>query len=61
MERRKKVRILTTVVCLAASLSALYAFCFLVDVSNGWRIILILLAVSWIVSCVTGLHDCLKQ
>jgi len=46
--KHKKVKLITTIVCMALSLIALYAFCFVVDVKLGWRIVLIIISLSWI-------------
>ena len=48
--KHKKVKLITTAVCMALSLIALYAFCFVVDVKLGWRIALIVISLGWIVS-----------
>lgn len=57
MDKRTKATAITTVVCMIASLIALYVFCFVLDVSIGWRIILILLALSWITSGIFNLYN----
>ena len=46
--KHKKVKLITTIVCMALSLIALYAFCFMVDVKLGWLIVLIIISLSWI-------------
>ena len=61
MDRRVKTRMVTTVICLIISLFALYAFCFVLDVSTGWRILLVLLAVSWITTGVINLYTYFKK
>ena len=61
MDKRTKTKTVTTVVCLILSILALYAFCFLVNVSPGWRITLILLALSWIISGILNLHSYFKK
>jgi len=48
MVKHKKVKLITTIVCMALSLIALYAFRFVVDVKLGWRIVLIIISLSWI-------------
>lgn len=55
MKKSVKVKAITTVVCLIFSIAALYTFIFTLDVSNGWRIFLIFLAVSWIISGILNL------
>lgn len=55
--RHKKVKLFTTIVCMALSLIALYAFCFVVDVKLGWRIALIVISLSWIVSGILNLIE----
>lgn len=61
MDKRTKTKVITTVVCMVISLIALYAFCFVLDVSLGWRIFLILLAISWIISGMFNLYTYFKK
>ncbi|HIS64069.1 MAG TPA: hypothetical protein IAA83_01695, partial [Candidatus Avoscillospira avistercoris] len=48
MDKRTKVKLITTVICLLASVFALYIFLFVADVSKGWRIALIVIAIFWL-------------
>lgn len=61
MDRRTKTKRITTVVCLAISVIALYAFLFVVDVSRGWRIVLVIIAISWILTGISNLCDMSKK
>ena len=61
MGKRTKTKVITTVVCLIISMIALYIFGFILDVSNGWRIVLILLAASWIISGIINLFTYFKK
>ena len=61
MDKRTKTKAITTVVCMLVSLIAFYAFCFVLDVSTGWRIFLILLAISWIISGMFNLYTYFKK
>ena len=61
MDRRIKTKVITTIVCMVLSLIALYTFCFVLDVSFGWRIFLILLAASWITSGIINLYTHFKK
>lgn len=61
MDKRTKMKVITTVVCLIISMIALYIFGFILDVSNGWRIVLILLAASWIISGIINLFTYFKK
>ena len=61
MDKRIKAKAAATVICLILSLIALYVFGFLLDVSTGWRIIFILLAVFWIASGIINLYTCFKR
>ena len=56
MDKRVKTKVITTVVCLVLSLVALYIFGFVLDITTGWRIFLILLSLSWIASGILNLH-----
>jgi len=57
MVKHKKVKLITTIVCMALSLIALYAFRFVVDVKLGWRIVLIIVSLSWIGSGILNLIE----
>lgn len=61
MDKRTKTKAITTVVCMLISLIAFYAFCFVLDVSTGWRIFLVLLAISWIISGMFNLYTYFKK
>ncbi len=57
MDKHTKVKAITTIICLILSIFALYTFIFIVDVSNVWRIILIIIAISWILSTISNLIE----
>lgn len=57
MDKRTKVKAITTIICLILSVFALYTFIFVADVSNGWRIVLIIIAISWIISGISNLVE----
>ena len=57
MDKRTKVKAITTLICLILSVFALYTFIFGADVSNGWRIVLIIIAISWIISGISNLVE----
>ncbi len=61
MDKRTKAKAITTVICMIASLIALYVFCVVLDVSIGWRLFLILLALSWITSGILNLYTYFKR
>lgn len=61
MNKRTKVKTAVNIICLMISIIALYAFSAVIDVSVGWRIALIVIAIGWIVSAVSNLIECLKQ
>ena len=61
MVKRVKTKVITTVVCLALSLPALDIVLFLLDVSLGWRIFLILLGISWIATGIMNLRTYLGK
>ena len=61
MNRRTKTKAITTIVCIIVSLIAFYAFCFVLDVSIGWRIFLVLQAISWIISGMFNLYTYFKK
>lgn len=57
MDKRTKVKLITTVICLLFSVFALYTFLFVADVSKGWRIALIVIAIFWILSGLSNLME----
>lgn len=57
MDRRTKVKTITTIICLLISILALYTFIFVAEVSNGWRVTLVVIAIFWIISGVSNLID----
>ena len=59
--KHKKAKLITTIVCMALSLIALYAVCFVVDVKLGWRIALIIISLSWIGSGILNLIEYWKK
>ncbi len=61
MDKHIKIKLITTIICLLISVVALYSFVFVIDVSNGWRIALIIIAISWIISGVSNIVDYLKK
>ena len=61
MDKRTKIKTAVNAACLLISITALYAFASVIDVSLGWRITLIVIAIGWTVSAVSNLIDCLKQ
>lgn len=61
MEKRIKAKVVTTIICLLLSVVALYTFIFIIDVTNGWRVILIGTAISWIISGVINLAEYFKM
>ena len=57
MDKRTKVKLITTVICLLFSVFALYTFIFVAYVSKGWRIALIIIAIFWILSGLSNLME----
>lgn len=57
MDKRTKVKVITTIFCLIFSVFALYAFLFVADVSTGWRIILVIIAIFWILSGILNMIE----
>lgn len=57
MDKRKKIKIITTLICLIISIFALATFVFISEVSKGWRIVLIIIAIFWIISGISNLIE----
>ena len=61
LDKRTRIKVIVSTVCLIISTAALYAFAVIVDVSTGWRIALIVIAIGWIASGISNLIECFKQ
>lgn len=61
MDKRTRIKVIVSTVCLIISIAALCAFAVIVDVSTGWRIVLIVIAIGWIASGVSNLIECLRN
>ena len=61
MVKKKKIKLITTLICILFSVVALFAFCFVFDMSTTWRIITVLVAVSWIISGIINIVECIKK
>ena len=61
VDKRTRIKLIISIVCLIISIAALYAFVAIVDVSTGWRIALIVIAIGWIASGISNLIECFKQ
>lgn len=57
MDKRTKIKTITTIICLLISIFALYTFVFVAEVSKGWRITLVVIAIFWIISGVSNLVE----
>lgn len=55
MDKRTKIKAITTIICLLLSIFALYTFIFVAEVSKGWRITLVVIAIFWIISGISNL------
>ena len=61
MDKHTRIKTATTIICLILSFAALFTFVFVMDVSLPWRITLILLALSWIISGILNLYSYFKK
>lgn len=61
MDKRTKAKAITTIICMIISIFALYTFVFVAELSTSWRILLIIVAVSWIVSGILNLLEYFKR
>ena len=55
MDKHIKIKAMTTIICLILSIFALYTFVFVAEVSKGWRMILVIIAIFWIISGISNL------
>lgn len=61
MDKRTKIKTAVNIVFLMMGMVALYAFAAIIDVSSGWRIALIVIAIGWIVSGILNLMECFRK
>ena len=61
MDKRTKIKVITTIICLLLSIFALHTFIFVAEVSKGWRIVLIIIAIFWIISCISNLVEYFRK
>ena len=57
MDKRTKIKAITTIICLLFSVFALYTFIFVLDISKSWKVDLIIVALSWIISGISNLTE----
>lgn len=61
MDRRTKVKLMTTVICLSLSIFALFTFWFSAALSLGWQIVLTIVALFWIISGISNLAEIFRR
>lgn len=61
MNKRKKAKLITTIVCMALSLIALYAFSFVIEVGVAWRTTLVIVASGWLLSGIINLIEYIRK
>ncbi len=57
MDKRTKIKAITSIICMVLSIFALYSFIFVAEVSSGWRAVLIVIAIFWIISGISNLLE----
>lgn len=55
MDRRTKAKVFITVFSLVFSLFALFTFLFAAELSVAWRVVLLVIAAFWLITCVSNL------
>ena len=55
MDKRTKIKAAVTILCMAASLFALYTFLFVSDLGPAWKAVLCVVAVFWLISGASNL------
>ena len=55
MDKRTKIKSAVTILCMAASLFALYTFLFVSDLAPAWKTALCVVAVFWLISGASNL------
>ena len=54
MDKRKKIKVITTIICLLLSIFALYTFIFVFTNGVGWKAFLIIVGICWLLSAISG-------
>ncbi len=57
MDKRTKIKAIISIICIVLSIFALYSFIFVAEVSRGWRVALIFIAIFWIISGISNLFQ----
>lgn len=57
MDKHIKIKAMTIIICLILSIFALYTFVFVAEVSKGWRMTLVIIAIFWIISGISNLVE----
>lgn len=61
MDKKTWAKVITTIICMIVSLFVLYTFIFIADISKGWRAVLIIVAIAWIISGISNLVEYLGR
>ncbi len=61
MDKRTKTKMITTVICLIISVTALFVFVFSNTLLPGWKIALSVLSLFWILSGTLNLFEYFKK
>lgn len=57
MDKHIWAKVITTIICMIVSAFSLYTFIFVANISKGWRITLIVVAIAWIISGISNLVE----
>ncbi len=57
MDKRTKTKAIISIICIVLSIFSLYSFIFVAEVSRGWRVVLIVIAIFWIISGISNLFQ----
>lgn len=60
-EKRRKLHLILYGIAIPVSLFALYTFFFVFDHGIGWKIVLIIIGLGWIVSAISGFINNLRK
>lgn len=59
--KRRKLDLILYSIAIIASVFALYTFIFVFDNGMGWKIVLIIIGIGWLLSAVSGFLKALKK
>lgn len=60
-KKRRKVNLILYSIAVIVSIFALYTFIFVFDNGIGWKIVLIIIGIGWLISAISGVLNNIKK